>query len=121
MLGLVKDTRRDEVLELDDLVEDPGVEEACYLCGETVLPGPDYTVHLTTAHEEVHVVTSVAQEDKKDVIEDVQNVIEDVEDEEDVFEDPVACYLCGETVLPGQDYKVHLAAAHRLTKVQIEW
>ena len=40
--------------------------------------------------------------------------------EEDVIEDPVACYLCGETVLPGQDYKVHLATAHRLTKVQID-
>ena len=115
LLRVVKDTRRDEVLEpVDDLVEDPVVEEGCYLCGEIVLPGPDYTVHLTTAHEEVHVVTSAAQEDEKGVVEDV---IEDQKGEGDVIEDPVACYLCGETVLPGQDYKVHLATAHRLTKV----
>ena len=93
MLGLVKDTRRDKVLEENNLLE------ACYLCWEMVLPGPDYQVHLTTAHEE----------------EDEESAQE--KDEEEVIEDPVACYLCGETVLPGQDYKVHLAAAHRLTKV----
>ena len=99
MSGLVvKDTRR------EDVVKDP-VEAACwcYLCGEAVMPGPDYTVHLTTAHEEVHVSSAIEGEEEGDVI-----------------EDPAACYLCGETVLPGQDYKVHLAAAHRMTKVKIE-
>ena len=96
----MQDTRRGGV------VEDPVQTTWCYLCGEAVLPGPDYTVHLTTAHEEVHVSSSAQEEEK--------------EEEGDVIEDPVACYLCGETVLPGQDYKVHLAAAHRLTKVQIE-
>ena len=58
-----------------------------------------------------------AQEEEEDVIEDL---VEAQEEEGDVIEDPVACYLCGETVLPGQDYKVHLAAAHRLTKVRIK-
>ena len=109
MLGLVIDTRRDKVLE-DNAVDD-GMQE-CYLCGETVLAGADYQVHLTTAHEEVHVKSAV-QKVEDDVIE--EEVLED-----DVIEDPVACYLCGESVLPGQDYKVHLAAAHKLTKVQIE-
>ena len=109
MLGLVIDTRRDKVLE-DNAVDD-GMQE-CYLCKETVLVGADYQVHLTTAHEEVHVKSAV-QEVEDDVIED--EVLDD-----DVIEDPVACYLCGESVLPGQDYKVHLAAAHKLTKVQIE-
>ena len=109
MLGLVIDTRRDKVLE-DNAVDD-GMQE-CYLCKETVLVGADYQVHLTTAHEEVHVKSAV-QKVEDDVIE--EEVLED-----DVIEDPVACYLCGESVLPGQDYKVHLAAAHKLTKVQIE-
>ena len=108
MLGLVIDTRRDKVLE-DNAVDD-GMQE-CYLCKETVLVGADYQVHLTTAHEEVHVKSAVQVED---------DVIEEEVLEEDVIEDPVACYLCGESVLPGQDYKVHLAAAHKLTKVQIE-
>ena len=128
MLGLVIDTRRDKVLE-DNAVDD-GMQE-CYLCKETVLAGADYQVHLTTAHEEVHVKSAV-QKVEDDVIEEEvleEDVIEeDVEEdvieeevlEEDVIEDPVACYLCGESVLPGQDYKVHLAAAHKLTKVQIE-
>ena len=109
MLGLVIDTRRDKVLE-DNAVDD-GMQE-CYLCKETVLVGADYQVHLTTAHEEVHVKSAV-QKVEDDVIE--EEVLDD-----DVIEDPVACYLCGESVLPGQDYKVHLAAAHKLTKVQIE-
>ena len=124
MLGLVIDTRRDKVLE--DNAVDEGMQE-CYLCGETVLVGADYQVHLTTAHEEVHVKSAV-QKVEDDVIEEEvleEDVIEeDVSGQEvledDVIEDPVACYLCSETVLPGQDYKVHLAAAHRLTKVQIE-
>ena len=128
MLGLVIDTRRDKVLE-DNAVDD-GMQE-CYLCGETVLAGADYQVHLTTAHEEVHVKSAV-QKVEDDVIEEEvleddvieEDVEEDVIEEEvledDVIEDPVACYLCGESVLPGQDYKVHLAAAHKLTKVQIE-
>ena len=103
MLGLVKDTRRDKVLEENDFLE------ACYLCWEMVLPGPDYQVHLTTAHEEDHVVSAVQEEEDEESAQE--------KDEEEVIEDPVACYLCGETVLPGQDYKVHLAAAHRLTKV----
>ena len=124
MLGLVIDTRRDKVLE-DNAVDD-GMQE-CYLCGETVLVGADYQVHLTTAHEEVHVKSAVQKvEDdvieeevlEEDVIEEDVNGQEVLED--DVIEDPVACYLCGESVLPGQDYKVHLAAAHKLTKVQIE-
>ena len=109
MLGLVIDTRRDKVLE--DNAVDEGMQE-CYLCKETVLVGADYQVHLTTAHEEVHVKSAVQK------VED--DVIEEEVLEEDVIEDPVACYLCGESVLPGQDYKVHLAAAHKLTKVQIE-
>ena len=109
MLGLVIDTRRDKVLE--DNAVDEGMQE-CYLCRETVLAGADYQVHLTTAHEEVHVKSAV-QKVEDDVIE--EEVLED-----DVIEDPVTCYLCGESVLPGQDYKVHLAAAHKLTKVQIE-
>ena len=124
MLGLVIDTRRDKVLE-DNAVDD-GMQE-CYLCKETVLVGADYQVHLTTAHEEVHVKSAVQKvEDdvieeevlEEDVIEEDVNGQEVLED--DVIEDPVACYLCGESVLPGQDYKVHLAAAHKLTKVQIE-
>ena len=124
MLGLVIDTRRDKVLE-DNAVDD-GMQE-CYLCKETVLAGADYQVHLTTAHEEVHVKSAVQKvEDdvieeevlEEDVIEEDVNGQEVLED--DVIEDPVACYLCGESVLPGQDYKVHLAAAHKLTKVQIE-
>ena len=124
MLGLVIDTRRDKVLE-DNAVDD-GMQE-CYLCGETVLVGADYQVHLTTAHEEVHVKSAVQKvEDdvieeevlEEDVIEEDVNGQEVLED--DVIEDPVACYLCGESVLPGQDYKVHLAAAHKLTKVQTE-
>ena len=114
MLGLVIDTRRDKVLE--DNAVDEGMQE-CYLCKETVLVGADYQVHLTTAHEEVHVKSAV-QKVEDDVIE--EEVLEDDVIEEDVIEDPVACYLCGESVLPGQDYKVHLAAAHKLTKVQIE-
>ena len=72
----------------------------CYLCGEAVLPGADYQVHLTTAHQDVHVVQ------------------EEEEEEEDVIEDPIECFLCGASVLPGQDYKVHLAAAHKMTKVE---
>ena len=124
MLGLVIDTRRDKVLE--DNAVDNGMQE-CYLCKETVLVGADYQVHLTTAHEEVHVKSAVQKvEDdvieeevlEEDVIEEDVNGQEVLED--DVIEDPVACYLCGESVLPGQDYKVHLAAAHKLTKVQIE-
>ena len=124
MLGLVIDTRRDKVLE-DNAVDD-GMQE-CYLCKETVLVGADYQVHLTTAHEEVHVKSAVQKvEDdvieeevlEEDVIEEDVNGQEVLED--DVIEDPVACYLCGESVLPGQDYKVHLAAAHKLTKVRIE-
>ena len=109
MLGLLKDTRLDE-------------PTWCYLCGEAVLPGPDYTVHLTTAHEKVHVSPAAQEEEEEeDVIEEqVEAQQEEDEEEGDVIEDPVACYLCGETVLPGQDYKVHLAAAHRLTKVRIE-
>ena len=70
----------------------------CYLCGEAVLPGADYQVHLTTAHQDVHVVQE--------------------EEEEDVIEDPIECFLCGASVLPGQDYKVHLAAAHKMAKVE---
>ena len=124
MLGLVIDTRRDKVLE-DNAVDD-GMQE-CYLCKETVLAGADYQVHLTTAHEEVHVKSAV-QKVEDDVIEEEvleedvieEDVIEDEVLDDDVIEDPVACYLCGESVLPGQDYKVHLAAAHKLTKVQIE-
>ena len=128
MLGLVIDTRRDKVLE--DNAVDEGMQE-CYLCKETVLVGADYQVHLTTAHEEVHVKSAV-QKVEDDVIEEEvleddvieedveEDVIEEESLEEDVIEDPVACYLCGESVLPGQDYKVHLAAAHKLTKVQIE-
>ena len=73
----------------------------CYLCGEAVLPGADYQVHLTTAHQDVHVVQE-----------------EEEEEEEDVIEDPIECFLCGASVLPGQDYKVHLAAAHKMTKVE---
>ena len=129
MLGLVIDTRRDKVLE--DNAVDEGMQE-CYLCKETVLVGADYQVHLTTAHEEVHVKSAVQKvEDdvieeevlEEDVIEEdviEEDVIEDEVLDDDVIEDPVACYLCGESVLPGQDYKVHLAAAHKLTKVQIE-
>ena len=133
MLGLVIDTRRDKVLE-DNAVDD-GMQE-CYLCKETVLVGADYQVHLTTAHEEVHVKSAVQKveddvieeevlEDdviEEDVEEDVieEEVLEDDVIEDDVIEDPVACYLCGESVFLGQDYKVHLAAAHKLTKVQIE-
>ena len=71
----------------------------CYLCGEAVLPGADYQVHLTTAHQDVHVV-------------------QEEEEEEDVIEDPIECFLCGASVLPGQDYKVHLAAAHKMAKVE---
>ena len=77
------------------------IKEECYLCGEAVLPGPDYQVHLTTAHQDVHVVQE-----------------EEEEGEEDVIEDPIECFLCGASVLPGQDYKVHLAAAHKMTKVE---
>ena len=73
------------------------IKEECYLCGEAVLPGADYQVHLTTAHQDVHVVQ---------------------EEEEDVIEDPIECFLCGASVLPGQDYKVHLAAAHKMAKVE---
>ena len=119
MLGLVIDTRRDKVLE-DNAVDD-GMQE-CYLCKETVLVGADYQVHLTTAHEEVHVKSAV-QKVEDDVIEHEvleDDVIEEEVLEDDIIEDPVACYLCGESVLPGQDYKVHLAAAHKLTKVRIE-
>ena len=75
------------------------IKEECYLCGEAVLPGPDYQVHLTTAHQDVHVV-------------------QEEEEEEDVIEDPIECFLCGASVLPGQDYKVHLAAAHKMAKVE---
>ena len=118
MLGLVKDTRRDKVFDAsleakDKVLAEDDLLEACYLCWEMVLPGPDYQVHLTTAHEEV---TLAAQEDEKEEEEVIEDPAQE-EEEEDVIEDPVACYLCGETVLPGQDYKVHLAAAHRLTKV----
>ena len=65
------------------------------------MPGADYQVHLTTAHQDVHVVQE-----------------EEEEEEEDVIEDPIECFLCGASVLPGQDYKVHLAAAHKMTKVE---
>ena len=75
------------------------IKEECYLCGEAVLPGADYQVHLTTAHQDVHVV-------------------QEEEEEEDVIEDPIECFLCGASVLPGQDYKVHLAAAHKMAKVE---
>ena len=111
---------------IDDIFDDP-IQGGCYLCEETVLWGADYQVHLITAHEEVH-LTSAGPEGEDDVFENdvieddeiIDEVIEDNVIEDEVIEDPVACYLCGETVLPGQDYKVHLAAAHRLTKVRIK-
>ena len=113
MLALVKDTRCNEILE-EDIDDDP-IQGTCYLCGETVFWGEDYQVHLVTAHEEVH-VTSVGHEGKDDVIED--DGIKDKFIEDKVIEDSVACYLCGESVLPGQDYKVHLTIAHKLTQVE---
>ena len=92
---MIRDTRRVEG-GLVEMARVGQIKEECYLCGEAVLPGADYQVHLTTAHQDVHVV----------------------QEEEDVIEDPIECFLCGASVLPGQDYKVHLAAAHKMTKVE---
>ena len=103
---MIRDTRRQSQRVEGGLVEMARVgpiKEECYLCGEAVLPGADYQVHLTTAHQDVHVVQEVEEEE---------------EEEEDVIEDPIECFLCGASVLPGQDYKVHLAAAHKMTKVE---
>ena len=100
---MIRDTRRPSQRVEGGPVEMTRVgpiKEECYLCGEAVLPGADYQVHLTTAHQDVHVVQ------------------EEEEEEEDVIEDPIECFLCGASVLPGQDYKVHLAAAHKMTKVE---
>ena len=110
---MIRDTRRQSQRVEGGLVEMARVgpiKEECYLCGEAVLPGADYQVHLTTAHQDVHVVQE--EEEEEDVIG------EEEEEEEDVIEDPIECFLCGASVLPGQDYKVHLAAAHKMAKVE---
>ena len=107
---MIRDTRRPYQRVEGGLVEMARVgqiKEECYLCGEAVLPGADYQVHLTTAHQDVHVVQEEEEEEE-----------EEKEEEEDVIEDPIECFLCGASVLPGQDYKVHLAAAHKMTKVE---
>ena len=54
----------------------------------------------------------------------LHEVIHDVDNEEDtgddVIEDSLACRFCGESVLLGPDYQVHLTVAHKLTRIQVE-
>merc|ERR1712129_393855 len=92
-------------------------EVQCYICKEPVLLGDDYDCHLKFAHN----VTNTDEGTRQ-----VVNTSEDFESDEITLEDSLlsvesdapgdelACAVCDDPVLTGDDYRCHLQFSHEI-------